>query len=200
LFWKWIGFAKWYQETNFVILWFRRVWPVKHQDILYCTHMWPGGMLSWGIGTCLLGFGLKAQLFLMLWFWETKFVENVLRADCFMNPLWIVDMTYVEMIDDVYLWQLYVDGISDCIYNGELLLSVGDCIYMLSGGKLLLFAYIQVLVVLRWFVCVNICIVVESYVHAFMTDGGGFYIQLRWYDVFVASEVTTLRWLGTTCI
>jgi len=37
-------------------------------------------------------------------------------------------------------------------------------------------------------VCVNICIVVESYVHAFMTDGDGFYIHIGDdYDVFVAS-------------
>ena len=57
-------------------------------------------------------------------------------------------------------------------------------VYMLSGGELLLIAYIQVLVMLRWIVCVNICIVVESYVHAYMTDGGGFYIQLRWLRCF----------------
>jgi hypothetical protein len=32
------------------------------------------------------------------------------------------------------------------------------------------------------------CIVVESYVHAFMTDGDGFYIHIGDdYDVFVAS-------------
>jgi len=35
---------------------------------------------------------------------------------------------------------------------------------------------------------VNICIVVESYVHAFMTDGDRFYIHIGDdYDVFVAS-------------
>jgi len=37
-------------------------------------------------------------------------------------------------------------------------------------------------------VCVNICIVVESYVHAFMTDGDRFYIHIGHdYDIFVAS-------------
>jgi len=45
---------------------------------------------------------------------------------------------------------------------------VGDCIYA------------KWMVMTWWIVCVNICIVVESYVHAFMTDGDGFYIQLRW--------------------
>jgi hypothetical protein len=121
-------------KIHFAVLvrWHDRVLPVKHQGILYCTHMWPRGMLSWGVGTCLLGFGLKAQLFLMLWFWETNFVENVLRADCFMNPLWIVDITYVEMIDDVYMWQLYVDWmvnvVDDCIYVKWWWIVV-DCIY-----------------------------------------------------------------------
>ena len=59
----------------------------------------------------------------------------VLRADCLVNPLWIVDITYVKMIDGVYMWQLYVDWImdvvGDSIYDGELLpiayiLNVGD--------------------------------------------------------------------------
>jgi len=34
-------------------------------------------------------------------------------------------------------------------------------------------------------VCVNICIVVESYVHAFMTDGDGFYINIGNDEYFV---------------
>jgi hypothetical protein len=42
---------------------------------------------------------------------------------------------------------------------------------------------------------VNICIVVGSYVHAYMTDGGGFISNGGDYDVFVASKVTTLRCL-----
>jgi len=38
---------------------------------------------------------------------------------------------------------------------------------------------------------VNICIVVESYVHAYMIDGDEFYIHIGDdYDVFVASWVT----------
>jgi hypothetical protein len=74
---------------------------------------------------------------------------------------------YVEMIDNdnymlIELWILLV------------------IVYMSSGGELLSIAYIlnigddEVIIV-----CVNICIVVESYVQTFMTDGGGFYIQLR---------------------
>jgi hypothetical protein len=31
-----------------------------------------------------------------------------LRADCLMNPLWMVDITYVEMIDDVYICDNYM--------------------------------------------------------------------------------------------
>jgi len=40
--------------------------------------------------------------------------------------------------------------------------------------------YIMWMVMTWWIVCVSICIVVESYVHAVMTDGDRFYIQLRW--------------------
>jgi len=51
-------------------------------------------------------------------------------------------------------------------------------------------------------ICVNICIVVvESYVHAYITDGDGFYIHCGDdYDVFVTSKVTTLLVIGTTCM
>jgi hypothetical protein len=65
---------------------------------------------------------------------------------------------------------------------------VGDCIYA------------KWMVIMRWIVCVNICIVVESYAHAYMTDGDGFYIQnVRrvWnltYDVFVASGWRPCWW------
>jgi hypothetical protein len=34
---------------------------------------------------------------------------------------------------------------------------------------------------------------VESYVHAFMTDGGGFYIQLRWLRCFCCIEADDLE-------
>jgi len=41
---------------------------------------------------------------------------------------------------------------------------------------------------------VKICIVVESYVHAYMTDGDGFYIHIGdSYDVFVASGWRPVR-------
>jgi hypothetical protein len=80
-------------------------------------------------------------------------------------------LIYVEIIGDVYVCDNYM-----LLVLWMLLVTV----YMLCGGELLMIAYIQILVMLRWIVCVNICIVVESYVHAYMTDGGGFYIQLRW--------------------
>jgi hypothetical protein len=52
-------------------------------------------------------------------------------------------------------------------------------VYMSSGGELLLIAYILNVGDGEVICCMNICIVVESYVHTFMTDGGRFYIQLR---------------------
>jgi len=82
---------------------------------------------------------------------------------------------YVEMIDDVYMWQLYVDWIvnvvGDCIYAKWWWIVV-DCIYTNCWwwcGDLFVWTY---------------AFVVESYVHAFMTDGGGFYIQLTWLWCF----------------
>jgi len=37
-------------------------------------------------------------------------------------------------------------------------------------------------------ICMNICIVVEPYIHAYTTHGDGFYICIGdVYDVFVAS-------------
>jgi hypothetical protein len=97
-----------------------------------------------------------------------------LRADCLMNPLWIVWYNYVKLID-VYMWQLYVDWIvnvvGDCIYVKWWWIVV-DCIYTKCWwwcGDLFVWTY---------------AFVVESYVHAFMTDGGGFYIQLRWLWCF----------------
>ena len=73
---------------------------------------------------------------------------------------------------------------------------VGDCIYA------------KWIVMMWWIVCVNICIVVESYVQAYMTDGDGFYIQIVrrvWnltYDVQLASWGDSLGVVGdgTACI
>ena len=57
-------------------------------------------------------------------------------------------------------------------------LKYGDCMYNIGDDY-------------WWWVCVNICIVVESYVHAYMIDGDEFYIHIGDdYDVFVASWVT----------
>jgi hypothetical protein len=90
----------------------------------------------------------------------------------------------VERIGGVCVWQLYVDWIMNV---------VGDCIYVMWWWIVVDYIHINF-----WWCWGDLYVwtyafVVESYVHAFMTDGGGFYIQLRWYDVFVASEVTTLE-------
>jgi hypothetical protein len=91
-----------------------------------------------------------------------------------MNPLWIVCYNYVKLID-VYMWRIYVDWtmnvVGDCIYD-EWWWIVVNCIYTNCWwwcGDLFLWTY---------------AFVVESYVHAFMTDGGGFYIPLRWLWCF----------------
>ena len=91
-----------------------------------------------------------------------------------------------SLCDDDW-WCIYVTTI--CCLN------YGCCWWFIyvKWGELLSIAYIQVLVMLRWFVCVNICIVVESYVHAFMTDGVRFYIQLRWLRWFCCIEGDNLE-------
>jgi len=59
--------VKWYElVVTLWFWWFCRSWPVKRTCILYCTHMWSRRILSWGIGSCLLGFGSLSQLFLKL--------------------------------------------------------------------------------------------------------------------------------------
>ena len=55
-----------------------------------------------------------------------------LRADCLMNPLWLVDIIYVEMIDDMYMCDNYM------LIELWMLLVI---VYMTSG-ELLLIAYI----------------------------------------------------------
>jgi hypothetical protein len=80
---------------------------VKRQGILYCTHMWPRGMLSWGIETCLLDFGFNAQLFFyVVPLGDELDCEWVLRANC----LWILygldwydyEMMYEWLLGDEY--------------------------------------------------------------------------------------------------
>jgi len=67
-------------------------------------------------------------------------------------------------------------------------------VYVLIGDELLMIAYIHVLVMVRWLLFVwTYAFVVESYVHAFMTDGGGFYIQLRWVRCFCCIEGDDLK-------
>ena len=68
--------------------------------------MWPRGMLSWGIGTRLLGFGLGAQLFSILWFMRRTWLKMIIEGQLLMNPLWLdwydYDMMYEWLLGDEY--------------------------------------------------------------------------------------------------
>jgi hypothetical protein len=111
-----------------------------------------------------------------------------LRDEFDWNDFWEPNCIWILYGRLLYLmWRWLVVYICDKYMLLELWILL-VIVYMLGGGELLLIAYIQVLVMMGWFVCVNICIVVESYVHAFMTDGGGFYIQLRWLRCFCCIE------------
>ena len=146
-----------------------------------------------------------------MWFWETN-----LTKDDFWEPIDCGSfMENCYMLCENDWWCNYVTTLCCVIF---------ECCWWFYiwyiGGELLMIAYIHVLVMVRWLLFVwTYAFVVESYVHAFMTDGGGFYIQDWWwwilyprlmvadfisnwgeYDVFVASKVTTLRCFGTTCI
>jgi hypothetical protein len=79
-----------------------------------------------------------------------------------------VDSWY-NLCEDVW-WCIYVRQL--CV---DWLWMLSVIVYMSSGGELLSIAYILI---------VGDDEVFESYVHAFMTDGGGFYIQLRWLWCF----------------
>jgi hypothetical protein len=57
----------------------------------------------------------------------------VLRANHIVNPLWTYDITYMKMIDGVYICDNYM------LIELWMLLVI---VYMLCGGKLLLIAYI----------------------------------------------------------
>ena len=68
--------------------------------------------------------------------------------------------------------------------------------YMLNDGDFVGdFIYAKWMVMMWWTVCVNICIFVESYVHAFMTNSDRFYIQLRW----LWCAVGIMRWQPRRC-
>jgi hypothetical protein len=116
--------------------------------MLYCTYMWPRGILGWGIGSCLLGLGSITSIILKLWNDRQTWLKMVLKADCLMNPLWIVWYDYMKLID-VYMWQLYVDWIVNV---------VGDCIYVKWWWIVVEYICTKCLVMVWWIVCVNICI------------------------------------------
>jgi len=152
----------------------------------------------------------------------------IFKAEYFANLLWIALYDYMRMYEwligveydfyhDVMYFLLYLNceksydvvELYRCwrIHICWLIVILSVTAYISSVDDLVSDCiYAKWMVMMWWIVCVNICIVVKSYVHAYMTDGDRFYIQnVRrvWnltYDVFVASKVTTLRWFGTTCI
>jgi hypothetical protein len=107
-----------------------------------------------------------------------------LRANCLVNPLWIVVITYVKMINGVYMWQLHVnwnmDVVGDCIYVMWWWIVV-DCIYTKSwwcwGDCMCEHMHLELshMFMHSWLMVVD-----------FISNWGD-------YDVFVASEVTYLE-------
>ena len=82
-----------------------------------------------------------------------------------------------------------------CNYVTTLCCVIFECCWWLYiwyiGGELLMIAYIHVLVMVRWLLFVwTYAFVVESYLHAFMTDCGGFYIQDWWWRILYP-----MRWV-----
>jgi hypothetical protein len=90
--------------------WIRRFWPMKCLCNLYCTYVWLERIHGIGNWTRLLGFGLGAQLFSILWFLETNLVENdfwePIAYEPFMNRLiwWWDD---VWMVVGWWIWCLW---------------------------------------------------------------------------------------------
>ena len=124
-------------------------------------------------------FWLKRSINLMLWFWET----NLTKED-FWEPIdceSFMENCYMLCEDD--WWCNYVTT-SCCV----ILMIFGDCIYVklvVTCWWLHIYKY--------WWWWGDYCLCehmhwVKSYVHAFMTDGGGFYIQLRWVRCFCCIE------------
>jgi len=96
------------------------------------------------------------MIFILVWS-ISSFTWNMRNRMLFLNYIMkLMMMNTCMLIDCAIVGEyVYVKFVEDCIYN-------------------------MWMVMTWWTVCVNICIVVESYVHAFMTDGDRLYIQLRW--------------------
>jgi len=140
---------------------------------------------------------LLRQLYTFTWFWFNS--SNVdFPWKCFSFLVIIVDDGVVECgwrITTWHIWLLIVDVLNPYMINIDV--ECGDCMYIWRRLLVTTNTCIQLLVT----ICVNICIVVDSYIHAYMTYGDGFYIRNDDdYDIFVASKGTTLLVIGTTCM
>jgi hypothetical protein len=145
--------------------------------------MWTVRIQGIGYWACLLGFELIVQLILSYDLERRTWLKMTFENLLIVNPLWGIVIRYVKMIGGAFMWQLYV------VWFLMLLVIV----YVLIGDELLMIAYIHVLVMVRWLLFVwTYAFVVESYVHAFMTDGGGFYIQDWWWRILYPIEVSTM--------
>jgi hypothetical protein len=86
--------------------WIRRFWPMKCLCNLYCTYVWLERIHGIGNWTRLLGFGLGAQLFSILWFLRRTWLKMIIEGQLLMNPLWLdwydYEMMYEWLLGDEY--------------------------------------------------------------------------------------------------
>jgi len=98
---------------------------------------------------------------------------------------WIVRSCMLNYVKQLMLVNAYMlidwDVVGEYIYVNWIVNVVGDFIYVKWWWIVGEYTYAKWLVnecnwwiTCWWIICVNICIVVESYVHAYMTDGDGF--------------------------
>jgi hypothetical protein len=87
-------------------LWIHRFWPMKCLCNLYCTYVWLERIHGIGYWTRLLGFGLGAQLFSILWFMRRTWLKMIIEGQLLMNPLWLdwydYEMMYEWLLSDEY--------------------------------------------------------------------------------------------------
>ena len=87
-------------------LWIHRIWPMKCLCNLYCTYVWLERIHGIGNWTRLLGFGLGAQLFSILWFLRRTWLKMIIEGQLLMNPLWLdwydYEMMYEWLLSDEY--------------------------------------------------------------------------------------------------
>lgn len=76
------------------------MWPMKCFCNLYCTYMWLVRIHGIGDWARLLGFGLGAQLFSILWFMRRTWLKMIIEGQLLMNPLWI---RLIWLSDEVWM-------------------------------------------------------------------------------------------------